>query len=145
MSKAIGRPRATFNIEEVERLCQFSPTDEELAAALEVSAKTIQRKKADPKFAEAMERGKARGRMTLRRMQMKLASEGNATMQIWLGKQLLGQHDKLEQYGPGGSRPEVVVTIRQVGARSSEVEEKVDPRRYISPSVPPGSDHKNQH
>ncbi len=59
MPKAIGRPRVNFNLEEIERLCQFSPTDEELAAALEVSAKTIQRKKADPLFAEAMERGKA--------------------------------------------------------------------------------------
>ena len=84
MAEKTGRPRAKLSLEEVERLCQFNPTDEELASAIGTSAKTIQRRKREPKFAEAMERGKAKGRMTLRRWQMKLASEGNATMQIWL-------------------------------------------------------------
>jgi hypothetical protein len=50
--------------------------------------------------------------MTLRRMQMKLASEGNATMQIWMGKQLLGQRDvqSLEaNSGPTGTQIQLVV------------------------------------
>ncbi len=79
-----------FNLEEIERLCQFSPTDEELAAALEVSAKTIQRKKAQPEFGKRWNVARRAGRMAFRRMQMKLASEGYATMQIWLGKQFVG-------------------------------------------------------
>ncbi len=51
--------------------------------------------------------------MTLRRMQMKLASEGNAAMQIWLGKQLLGQRDvqSLEANGgPTGTTIQLVVS-----------------------------------
>ena len=42
-----------------------------------------------------MERGKARGRISVRRMQMKLLEEGNATMGVWLGKQILGQVDQV--------------------------------------------------
>jgi len=34
--------------------------------------------------------------MSLRRAQIKTALDGNPTMQIWLGKQYLGQHDKIE-------------------------------------------------
>lgn len=34
--------------------------------------------------------------MSLRRQQIALAEKGNATMLIWLGKQLLGQSDKVD-------------------------------------------------
>lgn len=36
------------------------------------------------------------GKASLRRMQFKSAEDGNVTMQIWLGKQMLGQRDKSE-------------------------------------------------
>ncbi len=42
-----------------------------------------------------MERGKAKGRISVRRMQMKLLEQGNATMGVWLGKQMLGQTDQI--------------------------------------------------
>ena len=35
--------------------------------------------------------------MSLRRQQFKSAEAGNVTMQIWLGKQYLGQTDKVEE------------------------------------------------
>ena len=34
--------------------------------------------------------------MSLRRMQFEKAQTGNTTMLIWLGKQMLGQKDKIE-------------------------------------------------
>ncbi len=37
------------------------------------------------------------GRVALRRRQFEIALEGNPTMLIWLGKQMLGQADKAEQ------------------------------------------------
>lgn len=46
------------------------------------------------KFFEAKEAGQLSGKASLRRMQFKTAESGNATMQIWLGKQYLGQKDK---------------------------------------------------
>ena len=41
-----------------------------------------------------MQRGKAKGRLSIRRMQLKLLEAGNATMGVWLGKQYLGQRDE---------------------------------------------------
>lgn len=45
-----------------------------------------------------MERGKAKGRLSVRRLQMKLLERGNATMGVWLGKQLLGQVDQIDHH-----------------------------------------------
>jgi transcriptional regulator with XRE-family HTH domain len=69
-------------------------TVEEIAAELRISKRTLMRRQKDPKFLESIERGKARGRATLRRLQWKSANAGNVTAQIWLGKQLLGQRDQ---------------------------------------------------
>ncbi len=79
-------------------------TDEELAAFFGVSARTIESRRKQPQFAEVMSRGKAKGRIAVRRQQMKLMESGNAAMGIWLGKQLLGQRDvtPIELSGPSG-------------------------------------------
>lgn len=42
---------------------------------------------------DAWEHGRALGMLSLRRKQSEMAQEGNVTMLIWLGKQLLGQKD----------------------------------------------------
>jgi hypothetical protein len=87
--------RTEIDMAELEKLCQLQCTDEEIAAWFNVSTRTIERRRLEPEFAEVMTRGKARGRISVRRMQMKLLEEGNATMGVWLGKQLLGQADEL--------------------------------------------------
>ena len=87
--------RADIDLSELERLCAIQCTDEEIAAWFGVSTRTIERRRLEPKFAEVMERGKARGRISVRRLQMKLLEEGNATMGVWLGKQILGQVDQV--------------------------------------------------
>src|SRR5689334_19037320 len=87
-----GRPRKQIDMNLVETLAAMQCTDEEIAATLRVSINTITRRKADdPEFAAALEAGKARGRASLRRIQWKLATGGNAAMAIFLGKNLLGQ------------------------------------------------------
>jgi hypothetical protein len=80
---------------ELEKLSQLQCTDEEIAAWFNVSTRTIERRRLEPEFAEVMTRGRAKGRISVRRMQMKLLEEGNATMGVWLGKQLLGQADEV--------------------------------------------------
>ena len=67
-------------------------TDEEIAAWFGIRRETFCRKKTGA-ILEALERGRAKGRASLRRAQFQNAIKGNATMQIWLGKQLLGQKD----------------------------------------------------
>jgi hypothetical protein len=87
---------ANIDLRELERLCALQPTDEEIAAFFEVSTRTIERRRRNPAFAEVMARGKAKGRLSVRRMQMKLLERGSAAMGIWLGKQLLGQVDHID-------------------------------------------------
>lgn len=93
-----GRPRKEIDAKLVEQLASIQCTDEEIAAICGVSHDTLlRRKNDDPVFLEAIEQGRAKGRVSLRRMQWKAATTGNPTMLIWLGKQLLGQRDKIEQ------------------------------------------------
>jgi hypothetical protein len=93
-----------IDLVELEKLCSLQCTDEEIAAWFGVSTRTIESRRKQPQFSEVMSRGKAKGRISVRRAQMKLLESGNGTMGVWLGKQLLGQRDvtPIELSGPHG-------------------------------------------
>lgn len=100
-----GRPNAKVDLKELEKICMLNCTDAELAAYFQVSVDTIDRLKKNPEFAEIMQRGKANGKLSLRRSQFRAAMEDrNPTMLIWLGKQYLEQDDKqkIEHTGKDG-------------------------------------------
>jgi hypothetical protein len=79
-----------------ERASGIGCTQEEIAALLGITRETLRVHTArDRKLQDALEVGSAKGRAALRRFQWKGAEEGNATMLVWLGKQLLGQQDSL--------------------------------------------------
>jgi hypothetical protein len=71
---------------QVEKLGQLQCTYEELAAYFEVAKRTVIRWMEQEAFSEALERGKAMGRISLRRAQTQAALGGNPTMLIWLGQ-----------------------------------------------------------
>jgi hypothetical protein len=76
-------------------------TVEECAAVLRVSLRTLQNFFAShPEAKEAHEEGKLVGLMSLRRTQFRLA-EKNANMAVWLGKNLLGQREPVQQIETG--------------------------------------------
>lgn len=85
-----GRPKKHVDLELVEKLAHIQCTHSEIASALGVSVDTLSR---DRSFAEVYTRGAQSGRKSLRRMQFESANKGNIAMQIWLGKQYLGQSD----------------------------------------------------
>jgi hypothetical protein len=92
-----GRPKIAMGLQEVENLSRINCTMDELAAYFQVSVRTVQlRAQKERAFREAIERGQAMGRLSVRRHQIRLMEQGNPTMAIWLGKQLLGQRDKFE-------------------------------------------------
>jgi hypothetical protein len=92
-----GRPKIKMGIEEVENLSRLNCTMDELAAYFRVDVRTVQlRAQKEPAFRAAVERGQAMGRLSVRRQQARLLEQGNPTISIWLGKQLLGQRDRLE-------------------------------------------------
>jgi len=51
------------------------------------------RKQRQPELVGAIEKGKEAGQCSLRRLLWKSATNGNIAMQIWLGKQYLGQRE----------------------------------------------------
>ena len=88
-----GRPRFFIDFDIVERLAKIQCTVEEIASVLGCSTRTLER---SAKFSRIHKKGKDEGRASLRRLQWKGANEGNVTMQIWLGKQYLGQREKAD-------------------------------------------------
>lgn len=89
-------------LEQLRALGGIQATVEECAAVLKVSLRTLQNFFADhPEAKDAHEAGKENGKASLRRAQFQLALNGNATMQIWLGKQMLGQREPIQQIEHG--------------------------------------------
>jgi len=118
-----GRPRLEFDLRMVEDLGKIQSTHSELAAVLGVSVDTVERRlRDDPEFCSAYEKGLENGKSSLRRIQWKAALGGNTTMQIWLGKQYLGQRDQARQEltGAEGGPVAVVYLPRGMGGRETE-------------------------
>lgn len=94
-----------IDLTELERLCSIQCTDQELASFFEVDVRTIERRKKKPAFAAALERGRSKGRVSVRRMLFSLAAKGNVAAAIFLAKNLLGYKDYFsnEHSGPDGA------------------------------------------
>jgi hypothetical protein len=100
----VARPEAKIDLVELEKLCAMQCTDEETAAFLGVSTRTLVRRRKMAKFSEIMDRAKAKGRISVRRSLFRLANNGNVAAAIFLSKNLLGYRDVVntEHTGLGG-------------------------------------------
>lgn len=106
-----GRKPVHIDLIELEKLSALHCTDVEIAGWFGVSTRTIESRRKRPEFAAVMQSGRAKGRISVRRAQMKLLENGNGTMGVWLGKQILGQRDVVttEHVGSGGGPIAVAV------------------------------------
>jgi hypothetical protein len=94
---------AKIDLGVVERAASIGCSKEEVAAVLGIHRDTLHEHiSRNPEIQEALDHGSSKGRATLRRLQWKGAEEGNATMLVWLGKQLLGQRDSIAHTGGDG-------------------------------------------
>ena len=94
---ATGRPRKEIDNKIFENLCGLQCTLEEIAGVFDCSVDTIERwckREYGETFAETYKKHSAKGKMSLRRTQFKLA-EKSAAMAIFLGKNYLGQKDNI--------------------------------------------------
>lgn len=125
-----GRPRKLAadeaTLKALKGLGNIQCTTKEGAAFFSVSEPTFIKFLDDfPEAREALESGKGLGCISLRRHQWRMA-EKNQTMAIWLGKQWLGQRDRVdhELAGPGGAPlhpPAVkVVFVDEPAAREAD-------------------------
>lgn len=94
----MGRPKKEFKSEIFQNLCHIQCTKAEICSVLDLDNNTLDRMVIEfykDVFSNIYKKYSDGGKMSLRRMQFKLA-ERNATMAIWLGKQYLGQRDIIE-------------------------------------------------
>ena len=147
----VGKPLIKINLQELEDLCAMQCTDVEIAAFFKCTKGTLVNRKRNPEFREAYERGKDRGKVSLRRLMWSKAQgrEGeflkdekghthfdekgkpfymitpitpDTTMQIWLSKNLLGYADKIEQTGKDGEPLQSFVFVMPDGSRCTAKE-----------------------
>lgn len=89
----MAKPKHEFTDEQkntIRRLAEIQCTLKEIAHVMDVGIDIIKR----DDVREVVEEGKSMGKVKLRRAQYaKAVDEGNPTLLIWLGKQLLGQSD----------------------------------------------------
>ena len=87
----MARPKKyDIDTEEVQKLAGYGCTNIEIADFFGCSENTIRR------YGEFLTKGRANLKKRLRKAQLDTALSGNATMLVWLGKQMLNQTDKQE-------------------------------------------------
>lgn len=129
-SHAGGPPKREIDMKLVERAAQMGCTNEEIVALLDVSMGCFRnRLKDDPALQDALTWGRDTGKATLRRMQWAGAEAGNATMLVWLGKNMLGQTDKIENSGTIDNRLKVIVEF--VGDPAPAIEHEKPQQRFM--------------
>ena len=99
MTRKPGRPRAIIDWQQVGKLLEAGCQATGIAEIMGVEEDTLRKRcPVDNKcsFSEFSQQKKAKGDEQLRVKQYQTAMAGNVTMQIWLGKNRLGQADKSE-------------------------------------------------
>ena len=89
--RAKAAPDPFVTAEKVEALAALGMNGTDIAAYFGTSKSTISKK-----YAAIIEKGRERLKVSLRQAQIKAALEGSNVMLIWLGKQMLGQSEKIE-------------------------------------------------
>lgn len=94
----MARPRIEIDQHQFEQLCKLQCTQQEIADFFKCSVDTINawcKRTYKSGYTEIYNKNASVGKISLRRTQWKQA-ETSSRMSIWLGKQYLGQTDKIE-------------------------------------------------
>lgn len=89
-------------LKQIEIFGSLCATHEEMASWFEVSVRTIERYMVDDgekditEFCRVYKKAQSEAKQSLRTLQVEKAKQGDSTMLVWLGKQLLDQKDKRE-------------------------------------------------
>ena len=89
----MARPKK-YNIDtsQVQKLPSLGCTNTEMGDFFGCSPDLLEKS-----YSEFLTKGRAEQRIRLRQLQWKSAERGNVTMQIFLGKNMLGQQDRIEE------------------------------------------------
>lgn len=101
----MARPEKEIDQEQFEKLCGLGCTQIEIADWFSCDEDTVLawcKRTYDASFSVVFQQKRNRGNVSIRRKQHEVAMSGNVTMLIWLGKQRLGQTDKVTYQDPSG-------------------------------------------
>lgn len=89
----MARPKK-YNIDtnQVKKLASLGCTNVEMGDFFGCSPDLLEKS-----YSEFLRKGRAEQKIRLRQLQWKSAENGNVTMQIFLGKNMLGQQDRIEE------------------------------------------------
>jgi hypothetical protein len=98
----VGRPRWELTDDDFTQLigmAEICCTQDEICGIYGICADTLDarlKERGYSNFSDFYKKHSGKGKMSLRRIQWQSAQQGSVPMQIWLGKNWLGQTDKLE-------------------------------------------------
>lgn len=118
-------PKCKIDKEQFEKLCALQCTQIEFLGWFDVEDDTLEawcRREYGKRFSEVFQQKRSHGRISLRRSQFQLA-ENNATMAIWLGKQYLGQTDKIQILQPNPQMDALIEAVGKIPVIRGEQEE----------------------
>lgn len=90
--------KKNIDFKQLKELCGIMCTGEECAGFFNIDYDTLNariKEKYGYGFSEYFKRKCTAGKISLRRTQFRLATEGDKTLNVWLGKQWLGQTDNI--------------------------------------------------
>lgn len=114
VKKKMGRPVTPLDWDQMNKLLAMQCTQLEVAAWFNVSEDTLERackREHGVTYAEYSKQKRQAGCISLRRKQFDVALSGNIAMLIFLGKQYLGQSDKLETTGEATNTARFVIEM----------------------------------
>ena len=128
-----GRPQKILTkkgLDLVFKLSKLMATDEEIADALsdeneKISVDTLTNENNLATFTEYKRKGQSGGKVALRTMQFASAKKGSVPMQIFLGKNYLGQTDK-QDVDMNGATTDTTVNIVFEPVTPEDIESMAD-------------------
>ena len=93
--RTVGKPKREFSDAQIKKMKELAFAGCQtltIASIMGIPRETIDSR---PDIQRLLTKKRADRKLTLRQQQNKTSKDGNVTMQIWLGKQVLDQTDKL--------------------------------------------------
>ena len=124
--KGPSKPMTDKEFEQLVNMIRIQCTRDEICDILNMSEDTLGSRIAErgiegvSNFAALYKKHQGEGKASLRRAQWKAAQDGNPTMLVWLGKQMLGQRDKQEITGDNGGALQISITRRIIDPGAKE-------------------------
>jgi len=111
----MARPKKHIDENLVEKLAKVGCSNESIAIQVGCSVDTLTRR-----YAELLQKSREGLKTQLRIWQLEAAKKGNVAMLIWLGKQMLGQTEKIEQTSEVKAEVKEISYVAQWGGSSEE-------------------------